>query len=444
MKGLLFVYVLTYGGAAAALVRPYVGLLIYVCFAIMRPEYLWYWSVPEGNYSRIVALGMLGGWILNGMGNWKLNRATGTTCALLFYLVWAIQRAITAPNEEVAWRITESLAKIIIPFVVGITLIDSIDKIKQLAWVILLSSGYLSLELSLSCSAGSINLVEDGYSGLGRAVLGAGLDCCIWLAYFIATSEGTAWWQRLVAAACGVSIGSAICFTFSRGAMLGLLVAGIIIFILIKKSARHYLGFGAAVLVGAALAGPQVRDRFTMIFAEQKDRDASAQSRLDLWKNCLTLMSEQPLMGIGPGHFILVSQQFGWETPKEAHSTWLQTGAELGVPGMAALLTFHGWTLYRLLQMVRSRGETLDPWCQILAYAVIAGLIGFMIAAVFVTIYELENPYYLVLLGAGILKVSSRKEVSEGDALADSQATSPQLGGLGHYHQMDFQRSWTR
>ena len=40
MKGLIFTYLLTYGGAAVSLFRPFTGLLIYVCFAIIKPDAL--------------------------------------------------------------------------------------------------------------------------------------------------------------------------------------------------------------------------------------------------------------------------------------------------------------------------------------------------------------------------------------------------------------------
>ena len=36
--------------------RPFVGLLIYFCFAILKPDALWSWSVPPGNYSRTIAI----------------------------------------------------------------------------------------------------------------------------------------------------------------------------------------------------------------------------------------------------------------------------------------------------------------------------------------------------------------------------------------------------
>ena len=42
---------MTYGGATAALFNPFYGLLAYVCFAIIKPETLWFWSVPAGNYA---------------------------------------------------------------------------------------------------------------------------------------------------------------------------------------------------------------------------------------------------------------------------------------------------------------------------------------------------------------------------------------------------------
>jgi len=46
MKSLIFVYLLTYGGAAAALLNPLVGLYIYILFAILKPESLRLFAVP--------------------------------------------------------------------------------------------------------------------------------------------------------------------------------------------------------------------------------------------------------------------------------------------------------------------------------------------------------------------------------------------------------------
>ena len=77
MIGPLFTYLLTYGGSLAALFNPFVGLLVYVCFAIIKPEVMWFWSVPPGNYSRIIAISLLIGWALKGFGGWQFGRARG-------------------------------------------------------------------------------------------------------------------------------------------------------------------------------------------------------------------------------------------------------------------------------------------------------------------------------------------------------------------------------
>ena len=43
--------------------------------------------------------------------------------------------------------VAEETAKIVLPFVVGITIIDSFDKLKALAWVIMLSQGYVAYRI---------------------------------------------------------------------------------------------------------------------------------------------------------------------------------------------------------------------------------------------------------------------------------------------------------
>src|SRR4051812_30964011 len=120
-KGLIFTYLMTYGGAPASLFDPFVGLLVYVCFAIIKPESLWYWSVPAGNYSRIVGMALLTGWAMKGFGNWDFGRAKPVVAALIGYMGWSVVCFAVAPNKDAAWGYVESLAKIVLPCMVGIT-----------------------------------------------------------------------------------------------------------------------------------------------------------------------------------------------------------------------------------------------------------------------------------------------------------------------------------
>ena len=145
MKGLLFTYALAYGGSVAAVFNPFIGLLIYVCFAITRPEVLWGYSVPVGNYSRIIALSLLIGWGIKKGGDWNFGRSVRILLCLVGFLCWMAVAATVAAYPDVAWVRVEALAKVVLPFFVGMTAIRSPKQLKMLIWVIVVSEGYLSI-----------------------------------------------------------------------------------------------------------------------------------------------------------------------------------------------------------------------------------------------------------------------------------------------------------
>jgi O-antigen ligase len=190
--------------------------------------------------------------------------------------------------------------------------------------------------------------------------------------------------------------------------MMALILTGIVSFLMIRKTPKHYLLFVVILLIAARMTGPDQRKRFMSTFNDTEDRDPSAASRLDLWGNCWQLMKSDPLLGIGPRHFPTIAHTFGWNRGKEAHSLWLQLGAEVGLPGLGALLLFYGLTAWRLFPLAREKIAVPDPAFVQLACGVIASLVGFVISAQFVTLIGLETPYYVALIGAGVLKLTSQ------------------------------------
>ena len=136
-------------------------------------------------------------------------------------------------------------------------------------------------------------------------------------------------------------------------------------------------------------------------------REASAESRLILWAACWDTMQKNPVFGVGPDHMPLQMDQYGFWKGKEAHSMWLQIGAELGIPGMLLLMSYYGFCLVRLWPIARGKTTVSDPWLVYLARMVIASLVGFAVSAQFVSLEFLETPYYIALLGAGVLKLST-------------------------------------
>src|SRR5262245_3941259 len=141
MKGLVFTYLLAYGGAVVALFRPYWGFLAYVILAILRPEGLWQFAVGGygHGFSQVVAIGLLLGWALHGCGNWRLRRAWPLVICLAGFCLWSLLSAAQAvADKEAAFRQVEAYAKVLLPFVVGLTLISTVNQLKALAWVIVI------------------------------------------------------------------------------------------------------------------------------------------------------------------------------------------------------------------------------------------------------------------------------------------------------------------
>lgn len=404
MKALIFVYLLSFGGSLAAVLNPFYGLLAYVALAVLRPYSLWRGSIPMTNYSQFVAIGLMVGWAARGFGDWRFGRARPIVVALGFFGMWTVFTTYFALDQASAWYTVETLMKILVPFMVGMTTIDTVGKIRQLAWVIVLSQGYVAYELNMSYLGGYNRLLEEGFGSLDNNGQAVALVTSSGVAIFLALYTPS-WRMKALASGSFLFMVHAILFSFSRGGMVSVLLCGVLAFILIPKRPVHYVGLVLAAMVVLRLAGPQVVDRFGRSVVTAKGEDASADSRLAQWEACRASVLANPL-GVGPDQWKYHSAEFGLPKGQAAHSTWLQVAVEMGVPGICALLGFYLLCLIRLRSLLRPSVEVADPWSRHFARMTIASLIGYMVAAQFVTIYLLEVAYYVALMGALVLKLN--------------------------------------
>ena len=411
MKGLIFTYALTYGGAAVSLFRPFYGFLIYVAFANLKPEALWGFSLGAGgNYSKIVALAFLAGWLIHGAGTWNFGRAKSMIYSLLFFWAWMLLSAFITPAQDTAWKQLESLSKVYLPVIAGITLIDSTAKLKQLAWVLVATQGYLAFEFNLTYYTHGINTGDWKFAEMDNNTIAITMVTACGLAFFMGM-HADRWWQKLAAFAAAALMAHVVLFSLSRGGMLALCITGAIAFWLIPKRPVHFALLAAAVAIVLRLAGPQVQEEFFSSFKDKEALDYSAQSRFDLTRDALTVMAREPIFGCGLQNWGNVAPQFGWPRGKEAHNLWAQTGAELGVPGLVGLLGFYLFGCWKLLKVAREKTPVDDPWLKYFARMVIASIAGFIVSAAMVTVVGIELPYYAMVLGAGTLKLYSLSSI---------------------------------
>ena len=409
MKGLILIYAIAFGGAIGSIASPAIGVLIYALFSTLRPQAIFSFAGSMEGLSQIVAYPMLLGWVLHGLGSWRFGRARGVVVLMLAYFAWSCLSALEADDQISAWNHIVELAKIVAAFMVGMTMLNSERQIKALAWIVVIAHGYVGFEMNLQYLQGNNQVANVGFGTMDNNTFAIALVATVGPAIVLAL-QAPKLWQRGVGLVSAALIVHTVLLTYSRGGMLALAVTGLVIMLVLPKRPAYLAALVAIAIVTVSFTGPELRNRFATVFVTGEERDVSAQSRIELWADCLDSMVRRPLIGVGPSNWRRVAFEYGWPSGKEAHSLWMQTGAEIGVPGLAFLLGFYLLTIRRGMQMLRVKD---DPWMAACGAYVVTSLIGFMVAAQFVTVVGLEVPYFTVLVCAATLRLQDlrRQEV---------------------------------
>jgi len=403
--GFLLSLLLAYGGAVVALFEPLVGVAIYTIFSLARPQQLFGFAGSLAGISEVIGVATLVGWVFRGLGNWQFRRASPYVWLLLGFFAFTCLSALAASDGAVAENYVIQRLKIVAIFLVGLTVIDSMVWVRRLAWTLVVAQGYVGFEMNLSYVNGYNMAAISGLLGDNNSFaisMVSGLGPAIFLGI-----SAKQWWKKAVAFTCAALILHTVLLTFSRGGMLALIITGAVVFVMMPKRLSLILPLVLASLLTLRLTGPELTARFMTTFAEEDERDYSAESRLDLWVDCLELVQRYPFVGVGPSHFPIVAPEFGWPAGKSAHSLWMQSAAELGLPAFFCLLGFNVFGMWR--GAVLARRHARDEFGTLGLY-VFSGMAGFIVAAQFVSIEGLELPYYTVLLVAAIDKLQSQEE----------------------------------
>ena len=404
MKGLILIYCVTVIASIAALRKPMIGLLVYVGFAVLRPEGLFGWAGDLGGISLIVGIATLIGWILTGCGSFRVgSRGRAIALSLVAFFVWSALSASQALNTEIAYATLITMAKFVMPFLIGVTLMETEADSRAMLWVIVLAQGYVAFEMNFNYVVRDYNLAGDGFSGMDNNCFGVSLVSTVGPA--IALGLGSKkWYAQLASGIAAALIVHTTLLTFSRGAMLGLIVVGVTAFVIMPKRPKYLAAIAVALLLTVRFTGPQLYARYASAFAEGEERDGSAESRLALWSDCLKIATSQPLLGVGPANFPVVAANYGWTEGKQAHSVWMQTMAENGFPGLAALMMFFGLTVVKLWPIARLKPTDENRYRMTVASGIVMSIVGFAVAGQFVSLAGLEIPYYIAMIGVVLLK----------------------------------------
>jgi probable O-glycosylation ligase (exosortase A-associated) len=221
-------------------------------------------------------------------------------------------------------------------------------------------------------------------------------------------------WRRLVSALVMVFLVTAFVWAGSRGGFLALLAVGG--FLLLRYDAIRVrwrvLTTALLVFVFAAVATDTYWEKMRTILEPKDDYNITTEEgRLQVWKRGIGYMLQNPILGVGGGNFPTAEGTIspraraaytgrGWKW-SVSHNSYVQVGAELGIPGLLLFLLMF-WRAFAALRAVQ-RGQPRSPPAQ-LAQTLAACLIGYMVGGFFLSLAYRDLLYVLIALAAGLRK----------------------------------------
>jgi len=223
----------------------------------------------------------------------------------------------------------------------------------------------------------------------------------------------------------------AIIATQSRGGFLGLVALGaFMLSVKIPRISRQKLLILLTVLAFVFLAylGADYKDRIVTILEESTSDVTGGSGRIGLWRQCLVIAKDHPILGVGPDAFStafgdylekdkfegeLAAEERGhkWQT---AHNAFLLVLIEMGIPG---LLIFVAIIIrsYRNLNTVRTLSFQHDAITNlgIQATGLQMALIGFLACALFLSQSYSPLIYLFCFLSGTMLRISSTPKQAE-------------------------------
>jgi O-antigen ligase len=254
-----------------------------------------------------------------------------------------------------------------------------------------------------------------------------GVPLCL-LAFYV--SRGIARWAALGALVASVGM---IGLTGSRGAFLAVFGVGLGLLLL----STHMPIWKRAVIVLTTALGLMIWspvgywDRMLTMTNPVNDYNFQSESgRKAIWTRGVQYMTSHPFFGIGIDNFgkmecslnsslVRARGDLSGTRCGAAHSSIVQAGAELGVPGLILWLTLMLGTLWRLLRFGRrvplswGSGNPEERLLRLAPQLFAVSLIGFMIGSTFLTFAWHSSAYFIPCLLAGLetsLEVKMRRD----------------------------------
>ena len=431
MLRLVFVGCILLVGLVAAIKSRFGALLLYIWFALFRPQE-WVWTdITALRLSVTLGLLLVVPSLLTGIMPTVTHPLSVGAMAFLVSALVAQRNAIDA---ELGWYWCGFLAKLIVVCLFLITLTSTRKRLVALLAVISGSFGFYTAKAGAFSILAGGSRYREGLAGAFSDNNGYALAGVMIMYLLIGTAQNISprWLSRMFWAAVPLTAMTVVS-TFSRAGFLALMVSLVVYLLLQRRRLVLLLAMVVLVPLGALVIPIPAGyvDRLRTITRYEEIQETSALSRLNFWRVALKIASERPL-GIGLWNFESVYDSYDatdglYGRRRAVHNSFLQALVETGWIGG---VFFAGMFAVALRICFRLRARSRDPALPVndqrqlftTANALVASIAAFVVGGTFVSAAYTDLIWFVfgTVAAADRLSVRMCHEAADAHALAGS------------------------
>jgi hypothetical protein len=382
------------------------SLYIYTLVLLVRPQE--WWAPIRGweliNVAAIVTIAAT--FITHGRGNEPFTKVLQDEPHAKW--MWALFGAVllsemTKIHLSGTLAAFQSFGKLVVFFFLTVIVIDNPARLRKMMWLLIISALLMCFHayLQVRTGVGFGNILPLGSLEAGDLrVRGSGMfgDPNDFATLYIMAAPfaiglvraRSNLFTKLIFTAALVPVLYVLYHTQSTGGALGFGMMLIALF----WAGRRFSVFRTVVIVSI------VASLFFFAPARVRGRVGGGEDRVMLWGIGNQLLKRHPLFGVGYDKFL-------YHNRTAAHSAFVNCYAELGMVGYTCWVGLF-WAALRSLRRVSLLKTVLPREIVILAQALMAALVGYLTAGVFLTRTYHYPLYFLVALSVGLLRYVRR------------------------------------
>jgi len=371
--------------------------------------------------------------VLRGGGRIRAAPPLWWACA---YAGWALASALWTESLEGSRFLLQSLAIALVFLLAFAALLNTERELR----VVLYAIGFIATlmgTLSVIAFGGNltiphVELLQDGRSqgGVGDPDFFAGMQLVAAPLILVLASETKHRQLRLGLHGALLAVLASVFTSLSRGGFLAVVLLAVLLLASNpehvfrsrheKAAALLVIALGMTFFFSRPFVRAEVVDRAETIYAPKTKEDETGSGRTNIWKAAIKTAGENPVLGIGFGSFIYVSEDLILNTPGVdlevygdrgegsnymAHNTYLGSAAELGLTGLALLLGVFVATGVMLRRTAKRAFAVGAPFVGRVAHALFLGLASWGVTSLFLSAETARMSWIIVGLCLALPKL---------------------------------------